>query len=189
MDMNTEELKNKIKADIKNLVELEVGASTYYNPLDVESGEGMCDNTRIYLELECEYSEEEMDFFKKNVEEFIDYYFECLEDYCGVKYVRKNGDYYLVLNEEVMKRRIFANIDEWTEEDLSLPDVLGYNELYDAIYLYLKHSLKYSQTHLDYFKDTNHKYDYVTHFISEYCDKHNVEYEQKFDLNFYLVEN
>lgn len=99
MNMNTEELTNKIKEVIKELVECEIEEYTYpreriylidiWNSID-ECFEFAGDEESLQMK-EYFNSDEE------NVYEFIDYYFEEVEKEYGVKYERdywKRTDYY-----------------------------------------------------------------------------------------------
>lgn len=105
-NMNTKELTNRINGDIKLLAKEDVELDLF---LDYDTGapkDKICtitkfESVRDYLEYSGEYSEEEMDFFQENGAEFLDYYFECVQIYSGLKYEEnpwKNGDYYLVEN-------------------------------------------------------------------------------------------
>ncbi len=102
--MNTEELTNKINGDIKFLAEQDVDTDYFFDfendtPKEIIYSIYKFDGVRDFLEYSCEYSEEEMNFFQENADEFLDYYFECVQIYSGLKYEKnpwKNDDYFLV---------------------------------------------------------------------------------------------
>ena len=102
--MNTKELTNRINGDIKLLAKEDVELDLFVDFDTNAPKEKICtitkfESIRDYLKYSCEYNEEEMDFFKDNADEFIDYYFECVQIYSELKYEKnpwKNDDYFLV---------------------------------------------------------------------------------------------
>ena len=214
MNMNTEELTNKIKEVIKELVECEIEEYTYpreriysidiWNSID-ECFEFAGDEESLQMK-EYFNSDEE------NVYEFIDYYFEEVEKEYGVKYERnpwKNNDYYLVSN---FKQNGFADVDELEnhiKEDIedfvsdTRDDV--FDDVYDTddkpVYtinasskLYnIDHHLKtigrYSEEDINYFENNAEKFlDYYFECVEEHTG---LKYERDFWKNnvYNLVED
>lgn len=103
-NMNTKELTNKINGDIKLLAKEDVELDFFLDYDTDAPKEKICtipmfESIRDFLSISCEYDEEQMDFFEDNADEFIDYYFECVQIYSGLKYEEnpwKNDDYFLV---------------------------------------------------------------------------------------------
>lgn len=217
-NMNTEELKNKIKDDIKFLAEQDVDANFFVDyendaPKEKLYSIEMFDGVRDFLELSCDYDEEQMDFFQENAAEFLDYYFKCVENYSGLKYEEnpwKNGDYYLVSN--FNKQNGFADVNELenhikediedfvrkTKDDI-LDDVYDcdHNPVYTInassklynIYHYLKTIGGYSEEDINYFENNTEKFlDYYFECVEEYTG---LKYERNFWKNnvYNLVED
>lgn len=90
MDMNTEELTNKIKEVIKELVENKTEPN---HRAVIENGE-IWAYLRFYLPPDLEM----VKYFEQNLDYFTDYYFEEYEKRFGLEYVRTTPVGYFCIN-------------------------------------------------------------------------------------------